>query len=139
MEFRELKQEDIEAVENDSISRGILSKQPETIDYSFCLEHEGKILGIGGIRLINLTTCWCWLDLTHYLSEHIVTAYRVISEWMEILAKDKGIKRMQCYIEVDFPESVRMVKHLGFAQESIMPKFVGEKSAYLYVKYFDGD
>ncbi len=136
MNFRELKQEDIEAVENDSISRGILSKQPEVIDFGYTLEHEGKILGIGGIRLINLTTCWCWLDLTHYLSEHIITAYRVISEWMIILAKDKGIKRMQCYIEVDFPESVRMVKHLGFHQEHIMPKFVGEKSAYLYVKYF---
>ncbi len=136
MEFRALKQEDIEAVKNDSISRGILSKQPEVIDYGYTLEHEGKILGIGGIRLINLTTCWCWFDLTHYAGEHIITVYRVIKEWTEILMKDKGIIRAQCYIEVDFPESVRMVKHLGFSYESTMPKFVGSKSAYLYVKYF---
>lgn len=136
MNFRELKQEDIEAVKDDSISRGILSKQPEVIDFSYALEHEGKILGIGGIRLINLTTAWCWLDFTHYAGEHIITVYRVIKEWTEILVKDKGIKRLQAYIEMDFPEAIRIVEHLGFYRESTMPKFVGNKSAYLYVKYF---
>lgn len=139
MEFRALKQEDIDAVKDDSISRGILSKQPETIDFNYTLEHEGKVLGIGGIRLINMTTAWAWVDLTHYASEHIITVYRVIREWMEILAKDKGIKRLQCYVEVDFPKSKRMVEHLGFRSKYTMPKFVGNKSAYLYVRYFDGD
>ncbi len=136
MKFRELKQEDIDAVKNDSISRGVLSKQPEIIDFSYALEHEGKILGIGGIRLINLTTAWCWIDLTHYAGKHITTVYRVIKEWTEILVKDKGIKRLQCYIETDFPEAIRIVEHLGFYQESVMRKFVGNKPAFLYVKYF---
>jgi len=135
MEFRELKQEDIEAVKNNSISRGILSNQPEIVDYNYTLEHKGKILGIGGIRLINMTTAWAWVDLTHYAGEHIITVYRVIKEWMEILAKDKGIKRLQAYVETDFPEAVRVVEHLGFHQESVMPKFVGNKFAYLYTKF----
>lgn len=135
MEFRELKQEDINAVKDDSISRGILSKQPEVIDFSYALEHEGKILGIGGIRLINLTTAWCWLDLTHYAGKHITTVYRVIKEWTDILVKDKGIKRLQAYIETDFPEAIRIVEHLGFHLESTMPNFVDGKPAYLFVKY----
>ena len=136
MEFRELKREDIDFVKDNSISRGVLHKQPEVIDYGYCLEHEGKILGIGGIRLINLTTAWCWLDLTHYAGKHITTVYRVIKEWTEILVKDKGIKRLQAYIETDFPEAIRIVEHLDFRQESIMPRFVGNKPAFLYVKYF---
>jgi len=139
MNFRELKQEDIDAVKNDSISRGILSKQPEIIDFNYALEHKGKILGIGGIRLINLTTAWAWVDLTYYASEHILTVYRVIKEWMEILVKDKGIRRLQAYVETDFGEAIRTVEHLGFHRESIMSRFVNEKPAFMFVRYFDGE
>lgn len=136
MEFRELKQEDIEFVSKHSVSQGVLSKQPDTIDFSYCLEHEGKVLGIGGIRLINLTTCWCWIDLTHYAGKHIIAVYRVIKEWSEILAKDKGIKRMQAYIRVDFPDAIRTVEHLGFVKEFDKPMkdFVDNKDAFMYVK-----
>lgn len=139
MLFRELVQSDIDYMANHSVSRGIFSKMPQQTEFSFCLEDKGKILGVGGVRLINLTTSWAWVDLTHYAGEHIITVYRVIKEWMEILARDKGIKRLQAYVEVDFPKSKRMVEHLSFHQEHIMPKFVGEKSAYLYVRHFDGD
>ncbi|KKL27675.1 hypothetical protein LCGC14_2382790 [marine sediment metagenome] len=139
MEFRELKQEDIDAVKDNSVSRGILSKQPEVIDFGYTLEHEGKILGIGGIRLINTTTAWAWVDLTHYAGERIITVYRVIKEWMEILAKDKGIKRLQAYIETDFEEAIRLVKHLGFHYEYTMSKFVGNKPACMFVRFFNGE
>lgn len=139
MEFRELKQEDIDAVKDDSISRGILSKQPEIIDFGYTLEHEGKVLGIGGIRFINMTTAWAWVDLTHYAGEHIITVYRVIKEWMELLAKDKGIKRLQAYIETDFEEAIRLVKHLGFHYEYTMPNFVGNKPTRMFVRFFDGE
>lgn len=136
MEFRELTQADIDVVKNNSISRGILHKQPEIIDYSYCLKHEGKVLGIGGIRFINQTTAWGWVDISKDAESRIITSYRAIKEWMEVLCRDKGIKRLQCYVEMDFPEAIRMVEHLGFEQESIMPRFVGEKSAYLCVKHF---
>lgn len=139
MKFRELKQEDIDAVKGNSISRGILSKQPEVIDFSYTLEHNGKVLGIGGIRLINLTTCWLWVDMSKYAKEHIKTCYRVISEWLEILMKDKGIIRAQCYIEEDFEEAMRLVKHLGLHYEFTMPNFVGNKPACMFVRFFDGE
>lgn len=136
MNFRELKQEDIDAVKDDSISRGILSKQPEVIDYGYTLEHEGKVLGIGGFRFINSTTAWAWLDLTDRAGSHLIASYRVIKEWIDLFAQEHGIRRLQAYIEADFEKAIRLVKHLGFHQESTMPNFVGNKSAYLYVKYF---
>lgn len=137
MDFRELKQEDIEQLKGKSISKGILREQPETIDYSYCLEHEGKVLAIGGVRMINTTTAWGWVDISKESEGFIINVYRVIKEWMEILCKKKGITRLQAYVECDFLKAVRMVKHLGFHQENIMPCFVGRKSAYLYVHFFD--
>lgn len=136
MEFGELTQADIDAVKGNSISRGILSKQPQEIDFSYALRHEGKVLVIGGIRLINTTTAWCWVDLTHHAGERIITVYRAIKEWMEILCRDKGIKRLQCYVEIDFEEAMRLVKHLGLRYEFTMPYFVGKKPAYMFVRFF---
>jgi RimJ/RimL family protein N-acetyltransferase len=141
MEFSSLTQADIDAMKDRSISRGILSKQPQEIDFSYVLRHEGKVLAIGGIRLINATTAWGWLDISKDAENHIIVVYRSIKEWTEILVEQKGIKRLQAYCECDFPQAIRTLEHLGFHQECIMPRFVGEKSAYLYVRHFgfDGD
>ena len=136
MEFRETTQEDLDFVANHSVSRGILKRQPECIDYCFTLEHKGKPLGIGGFRFINITTAWCWLDMTDLAGEYIIVAYRVIKEWMEIFVKEHKIKRLQAYIELDFPEAIRMAQHLGFEKESIMRNFVGDKDVSMYTRVF---
>jgi hypothetical protein len=119
-----------------SASRGIFKKQPDQIDFSYTLEHEGVVLGVGGITLINLTTAWLWLDLSEFAKKYIKTCYKVISEWLEILVKDKGIVRTQCYVEEDFEEAIRLVKHLGLHYEFTMLNFVGKKSAYMFVKFY---
>ena len=117
-----------------SVSRGIAKYQPECIDYCFTLEHEGKPLGIGGFRLINKTTAWCWVDLTDLAEKHITTCYRVIREWIDKFVEEHQLKRLQAYIECDFPEAIRMVQHLGFEEESRMENFVDDKPAYLYAR-----
>jgi len=134
MKIRETTQSDMDFVANNSVSRGIAKFQPEQIDYCYTLEHEGEILGIGGFRLINLTTAWCWTDWTHLSSKHTIVGYRVVKEWMDIFVREHGIKRLQAYIEPDFPEAIRMVEHLGFKKESVMKNFVGDKDVYLYVR-----
>ena len=134
MNFRETTQEDLDFVANHSVSRGIAKYQPECIDYCYTLEHEGKPLGIGGFRLINLTTAWCWFDLTDLAGSHIIVVYRTIKEWMNIFVKEHNIKRLQAYIECDFPEAIRTAEHLGFRWESDMPNFVNDKTAYMYVR-----
>ncbi len=136
MNFRETVQSDLDFMADNSVSRGIQKHCPEQIDYCYTLEHEGNVLGVGGLRFINLTTMWCWLDMTHLASEYIIVCYRVIKEWMDIFVKEHSIKRLQCYIEKDFEEAIRMVQHLGFKYESTMPNFVGNCPAYLYVKFY---
>lgn len=134
MNFRETIQEDLDFVANRSVSRGIAKYQPECIDYCYTLEHEGEPLGIGGFRLINLTTAWCWVDLTDGAGRHIVVAYRVIKEWVDKFAEEHQLKRLQAYIECDFEEAIRMAQHLGFEYESRMKNFVDNKDAFLYVR-----
>jgi len=134
MIFREMTQEDIDFVKDHSASRGIFNKMPQQIEFCYALEHEDKILAIGGITLINLTTAWCWLDMTCYAGNHIIVVYRVVKEWLNKLAEDKKLKRLQCYVEPDFPEAIRMVKHLGFKYEYPMPSFIGDKPALMFAR-----
>ena len=137
MIFRETTAEDIEFVANNSVSRGILKHQPGKVEFTYTLEHKGKPLGIGGFQLINQTTAWAWTDWTHLSGNCIIECYRTVKEWMEIFVKEHEIKRLQAYIEADFPEAVRMAEHLGFVYESTMFNFVGDKSAYMFVRFFE--
>ena len=105
-------------------------------EYSYSLEHEGKLLASGGFRLINLTTAWTWFDQSHHAGHHIVSVIRVVKEWLDIFVKEHGILRVQAYVECDFPEAVRTVEHLGFHQECTMKNFIGTKPAFLYVKFY---
>lgn len=134
MEFRESTKEDLEFAADHSISRGIQKHCPEQIDYCYTLEHEGVPLMVGGFRLINPTTAWCWVDMTDRSGSYLVSSYRVIRDWIDTFVKDHEIKRLQAYVECDFDEAVRMVKHLGFEKESIMKNFMDDKDAYMYVR-----
>ena len=136
MNFRESTPEDIKFVADRSISRSIAKHQPEQIDYCYTLEHEGVVLGVGGFRLINLTTAWCWTDWTYLTGEHITTCYRVVKEWIDVFVEEHKLKRLQCYVETDFEEGIRMVTHLGFKKEFEKPmkNFVGDKDAFLFIR-----
>lgn len=134
MEFRETIPEDLEYLANNSISRGIQKYCPEQIDYRYTLENDGIPLGVGGFQLINLTTAWCFLDLSHNAGLHVIATYRTIKDWINVFAKEHKIKRLQAYVECDFPEAISMVEHLGFHEESVMKNFIGDKPAFLFVR-----
>lgn len=134
MEFRETTQEDLEYMAEHSTSRGIVKNQPERIDYCYTLEHEGKVLGIGGFRFINLTTAWCWLDVSDKNQPYWPESFPAMRDWIDIFVKDHNIKRLQAYVECDFEIAIRMMKHLGFKWESDMENFMGDKDAFMFVR-----
>jgi RimJ/RimL family protein N-acetyltransferase len=134
MIFREAQEDDLDYISYHSASRGIQSKCPEQIDYLYTLEHENEPLGVGGFRLINHTTAWCWVDLSEGAHKHIIATYRVIKEWIDTFAEAHKLRRLQAYVEEDFPEAIRMVEHLGFERESTMKNFIEDKSCYMYAR-----
>ena len=81
---------------------------------------------------MNLTTAWCWVDMLSH--EDIRTSYRLIKEWIDDFAAAHELKRLQAYVECDFEEAIRLVKHLGFEKESIMKNFMNDKDAYMFVR-----
>ena len=135
MDFREMATEDAAFVAQHSISRGVFAKQPGRLEWSYTLEDDGKVLAVGGLILLTPSTAWAWVDLTDYAMPRIKTCYRVISDWMTMLAKANNIRRLQAYIDPEFPQAVRLAEHLNFHREATMEKFIGDRPADMYVKF----
>ncbi len=139
MEIRETTQADLDFLADHSVSRGVQKLCPEQLSYIYTLEHEGEPLGVGGFRLINKSTSWCWVDISKRAGQNMIYGYRVIRDKIEEFCKEHNLRRLQSYVECDFKRAIRMVEHLGFERESTMKNFVGDKDAYLYVKIIGVD
>ena len=136
MRIREATKADILYVADHSASRGCFKDQPDQIDYIYTLEHEGDVLGIGGIKIINPTTAWCWVDVTVNGKKHMIMAYRTLKVWIDKLVEIHGLRRLMAAVGVDFPEAIRMIEHLGFVREYTMEQWSGDKPAHLYGRIF---
>lgn len=131
MEFREATEADLAYMGEHSTSQGCFADLPKTIDYVYAMEDQGQLLGVGGLKMMNPTTAWVWMDVAPYGKRHFHTAFRVIRTWLDSL---KGFRRLQASIAVDFSEGIRTVEHLGFHRESRMKHFHGDTDAYCYVR-----
>lgn len=134
MNIRTLTIDDITAMKDVSISRGAIHQSVDWIEFNYAVEHDGELLAIGGIRIITPTTAWAWTDLSYNSKKHMVRIYRIISEWLTVLIEDNHLDRLQTYIEMDFPEAISWIEHLGFKRESIMRKFLDGKDVYMYAR-----
>lgn len=133
MEFRQATKEDFDFVADHSVSRGKI--HPDQTDYVYTLEHDGHPLCIGGFKLLNYDTAWCWVDITDVAGKHTIAMYRVIRDWIDSFVKEHNLTRIQATVECDFDEAISMVCHLGFKKESIMKRYVNNKDAFMYTKF----
>jgi hypothetical protein len=137
MELRATTIDDLQFVAEHSISRGAKDVPLQT-DFPYTIEHEGEVMCTGGFRLINMSTAWCHVNLTDCSGGHIVHLYRIIRDWITSFTEENNIRRLQCYVECDFEEGIRLVEHLGFHKESIMPNFAGDDPAFMYSRITNG-
>ena len=138
MRFRIATQADLEEVARTSISRG-LKEFPVSIDHVYTLEHNGHVLGVGGIKLLTPTTAWAWFDLAAESKQYMTVVYRVIRDWLDAMIHDFDLHRVMAAVDPTFAEAVRTVEHLGFLPESRMPRFFGDNEGVLYVKFAEND
>lgn len=139
MQLNETTKADILYVADHTVSRGCLRDLPDKEDYIYTLRHEDKILGVGGVKMINKTTGWAWIDATDnawMTFPETRQALKVIREYMQIIVDLAGLHRLQAFVEMDFKVAIRTIEHLGFKREGIMKEFVSNKDVYLYVKFF---
>lgn len=139
MQFRQLIQSDIEYMAQHAlVGRESWKNQSGEAQYNFTLEHEGKILGIGGFIMVGKTCAISWFDMTEDAKEHIITSYRVLKEWADIFCKDHGIQRLMAFVRTGYEAGVRTCEHLGYRFENRMPKYEDGQPFDLFVKFFDG-
>ena len=134
MLIRDATPEDSDSVSERSVSRNCVGAIPKTIDLSYAIDHKGVTLAVGGIKLLNATTAWCWMDWSEECLRETALVYRTVRDWLEALIEDMDLVRVQAAVRTDFDRAIRTVEHLGFERESIMRNFFGEKDAYLYAK-----
>jgi RimJ/RimL family protein N-acetyltransferase len=139
MNFRQLTQPDIDFMKENSLDPDFYKECPEEDTFCWTVEHEEKVLGIGGIKMVNNTTAICWFDLSKYAREHILACYRVIKEWIPIVCEEKKIRRLEAYVKAGFEAGVRTMEHLDFEFECRKRNYVGDVPADLFVKFFDAE
>jgi len=135
MKIRDLTTDDLNFMAEHSVSRG-LKEYPATVDLSFALEDDGQLIGTGGLKLLNKTSAWCWMDWTAEAKGTPYTVFRIVDEYLEKLAKDLGLRCVMAAVRIDFPEAIRTVEHLGFQREGTMVRFYGDSDADFYVRTF---
>lgn len=137
MEFRQSTQSDFDFVTEHSLYKSGEKDVPSQVRYAYTLDHGDYILGIGGFEMITDTTAWAWLELTEYVGSHLIPTFRVVAEYIDIFCKNHKIRRLQAWVDKDFPEGIRTVRHLGFQEEYMLKDFLGKgKNAIMFVKYF---
>lgn len=133
MNVRSATAADLKAMGARSVSRGCLGQMPDTTDFVYALEHKGELLAVGGIKLMNPTCAWVWVDLAAQALENQIVLFRIIRKYLDDLMRDKGLTRLMAAVEEDFPEAIRTAQHLGFVKESRMANWVGGKAAFMFV------
>jgi len=136
MLFRTATAGDIAYCTAHSMSRAP-KEYPQSVDRVFALEHDGVVLGVGGVKLLNEYSAWCWINWSTAARENVYTVYRVTKEWLDELVKQHRLVRLMAAVDPTFEEAVRTVEHLGFVKESVMFRFFGDRDAWMYVRLED--
>jgi len=134
MHIRPATEADLQAIGERSVSHGCFSEMPATTDVVYALEHDGELLAVGGIKQMNPTCGWVWVDLAPQALENQIALFRILRDYIGYLMHEKGLTRLMAAVEVDFPEAVRMAQHLGFHEESVMPNWIDDRPALMFVR-----
>jgi len=135
MNFRQATDNDLAFAGKHSISHGCFSEMPEITDYVYTLDHEGVVLAVGGLKMMNPWSAWAWFDLTGFAMQYKTVVFRTIRSFLDGVMQEKKIERIMAAVEVDFDRAIRTAERLGFEREGLMPRFMGSKAAYMYVRY----
>ena len=133
MELRPATAEDLSEVAKTSISHGE-KEAPESLDFVFAIDDHGKILAVGGAKVITESTAFVWLNLAEEARSRMILIYRVVRDWLDGWEESRTPCRLMAAVRTDFEEGKLTVEHLGFEIESVMPKFFGNEDAYMYVR-----
>ena len=80
---------------------------------------DGEIFAVGGIDKIWSGVGSIWLMVTPFIDTHVKDCYKCILKGINKMIKEQGIRRLEAFGRVDFPECHTLFKHLGFKVEGL--------------------
>lgn len=139
MEFRQATQEDLDFVRHnpfeDAVKGYPYMQCPD--DNTYTGIHNSVILGVFGVQVIWEGRGQFWLMMVDDFKEHIngMKALLIMKQKVNWLIEKNKLWRAEAIIRPDFPQAIKMIEFLGFKRESMLEKYMPDKTdGYLYVR-----
>lgn len=81
---------------------------------------NGNVIGCGGIMILWPGVGEAWANLAPAVRHSPKDVLYCLRKGLEIITSAYDLKRVQAYATPSFPESVRLLKHLGFVEEGVL-------------------
>jgi len=81
---------------------------------------DGRIIGCGGIMMLWPGVGEAWANLAPAVKHSPKDVLYCLRKGLEIISSAYELRRVQAIATPSFPESVRLLKHLGFVEEGVM-------------------
>lgn len=92
--------------------------------------HEGKMLGIAGIRVVRPGLGHAWAVFSNEIEHNIRTCFRTLKDSLIIIEEEYAFKKIRTLSRAGFPSSQRLIEHLGFKRV----RYISKLNHYLYLR-----
>jgi hypothetical protein len=102
---------------------------------TYTAEVDGEVMVLGGIITLWSGVGEGWVILSKNCNKTPVLIYSCIKNVFKQLIKAGEFWRIQAIVRTDFPQSIKMIEHLGFKREGLLEKYCPDKcDAYMYAR-----
>lgn len=101
---------------------------------AFAFEFNGKIVGIGGVRIFYKGVGESWLILTKHATKDSLFGFRMfykIREQLNAVIAEHGLWRVEAQVRADSLEGIRLIENLGFTFDCTRVQFCPDGSDML--------
>ncbi len=92
-------------------------------NWGYSLFGDNRLIGCGGIYIYWEGVAEVWLFLSKQFKEHFTRPVIYIKKYLNELAKENNIWRLQASICADLPINQRFIEWLGFHKEGVQEKY----------------
>lgn len=136
IEIRKIQKGDLEyamerAIENEPKMEGFMY---DLID-GYTALIDGKIIMVGGIMMKWEGVGEAWAFITEDVRNNLIGPYKCLRKMLDVLIKEKQLRRVEASARADFLPGQNMLKHLGFEYEGCLRKGSRDEiDIYIYGK-----
>lgn len=104
---------------------------------SYTLKIDGEPVFCAGVVILKWRQGEAWTLLSSLFYEYKKTCYKAIKNYLETIARDAKLRRVQAFTEINANGTESFMRHLGFEKEAIIHCFgpVGQDLVLYWRKF----